>query len=151
MKQCLQIILPEKNDIWNIRRLVDESFVQSNQRPSVLYWRLSDFRCATWNSNLELTLLSRLVVPKKNAEKFGSKIFKWTRSANNDNLTQIQMVFSRNVLFIEVCNNYFWESWLMQIISYLGKQKIIMLSSGKVEWFVIQIVALLKELTTNNQ
>ena len=30
---------------WNIRRLVNESFVTSTQRPSVLYWRLSDFWC----------------------------------------------------------------------------------------------------------
>ena len=36
----------KKNHTWNIRRLVDESFVPANQRPSVLYWRLSDF---SWN------------------------------------------------------------------------------------------------------
>ena len=53
----------EKNDTWNIRRLVDNSFVPSSkwpsvyckltefwsmgqltQLPSLLYWRLSDFR-----------------------------------------------------------------------------------------------------------
>ena len=33
----------EKNNAWNIRRLVDESFVPSTQRPSVLYWWLTDF------------------------------------------------------------------------------------------------------------
>ena len=31
----------EKKNAWNIRRLVDESFVPSTQRASVLYWRLS--------------------------------------------------------------------------------------------------------------
>ena len=30
---------------WNIRCFVDESFVPATQRPSILYWRLSDF-CA---------------------------------------------------------------------------------------------------------
>ena len=35
----------EKNNAWNIRCLVDELFVPSIQRPSVLYWRLSDFKC----------------------------------------------------------------------------------------------------------
>ena len=34
----------KKNNAWNIRRLVDESFVQANQRTSVLYCRLSDFK-----------------------------------------------------------------------------------------------------------
>ena len=33
----------EKISTWNIRRLVDESFVPATQRPSALYWRLSDF------------------------------------------------------------------------------------------------------------
>ena len=34
----------EKNNTWNIRRLVDESFVPVTQRPSELYWRFSDFK-----------------------------------------------------------------------------------------------------------
>ena len=33
----------KKNNTWNIRRLIDESFGPSNQRPSILYLRLSDF------------------------------------------------------------------------------------------------------------
>ena len=33
----------EKKNIWNFRRLVDESFVPSAQRTNVLYCRLSDF------------------------------------------------------------------------------------------------------------
>ena len=28
---------------WNIKRLVDESFIPATQQPSVLYWRLLDF------------------------------------------------------------------------------------------------------------
>ena len=32
----------EKNNTWNIRRLVNETIIPSSQRPSVLYWRLSD-------------------------------------------------------------------------------------------------------------
>ena len=31
------------NDTWNIRFLVDESFVPANQQTSVLYCRLTDF------------------------------------------------------------------------------------------------------------
>ena len=33
----------EKKNTWNVRRLVDESFVPSAQRTSILYCRLSDF------------------------------------------------------------------------------------------------------------
>ena len=33
----------KKNNAWNIRRLVDEAFVPSTQRASILYWRLLDF------------------------------------------------------------------------------------------------------------
>ena len=32
----------KNNNAWNIRRLVDESFVLANQQTSVLYCRLSD-------------------------------------------------------------------------------------------------------------
>ena len=32
----------EKNNTWNIRRLVDESFVPADQQTNVLYCRLSD-------------------------------------------------------------------------------------------------------------
>ena len=34
----------KKNNTWNIRCLVDELFVPSTHQPSVLYWRLSDFK-----------------------------------------------------------------------------------------------------------
>ena len=34
----------EKDDTWNIRCLVDESFVPITQQTSVLYCRLSDFK-----------------------------------------------------------------------------------------------------------
>ena len=42
MPRILQDFM-KRNNTWNIRRLVDESFVQATQRTSVLYWRLSDF------------------------------------------------------------------------------------------------------------
>ena len=48
LKGFLQRILQDfmkKNDTWNIRRLVDESFVPSAQQTSVLYCRLTDFWC----------------------------------------------------------------------------------------------------------
>ena len=34
----------EKKNTWNIRRLVDDSFVPSSKRPSVLYCKLTDFK-----------------------------------------------------------------------------------------------------------
>ena len=34
----------KKNNTWNIKCLVDESFVPATQRSSILYSRLSDFR-----------------------------------------------------------------------------------------------------------
>ena len=33
----------KKNNTWNIRRLVDDSFVPSSNRPGVIYCRLTDF------------------------------------------------------------------------------------------------------------
>ena len=36
----------KNNNTWNIRHLVDESFVPASQQTSVLYWRLTDFYSA---------------------------------------------------------------------------------------------------------
>ena len=33
----------EKKNTWNIKRLVDDSFVPSSKQPSVLYCKLTDF------------------------------------------------------------------------------------------------------------
>ena len=41
----------EKKYTWNVRRLVDESFVPSAQRTSVLYCRLTDFRSFLQHQN----------------------------------------------------------------------------------------------------
>ena len=43
----------EKKNTWNIRRLVNDSFVPSSKRPSVLYCKLTDF---TPQSHLTLTI-----------------------------------------------------------------------------------------------
>ena len=46
LKGFLQRILKEimkKNNTWNIRHLVDDSFVPSSKGPSVLYCKLTDF------------------------------------------------------------------------------------------------------------
>ena len=40
MQRILQKIM-KKNNAWNIRRLVDDSFVPSSKRPSVLYCKLT--------------------------------------------------------------------------------------------------------------
>ena len=42
--ECPNSIRNYEKNAWNIRRLIDESFVPSTQRASVLYYRLSDFR-----------------------------------------------------------------------------------------------------------
>jgi hypothetical protein len=47
LKEFLQRILQQimkENNTWNIRHLVDESFGPSTKQPSVLYWRLTDFK-----------------------------------------------------------------------------------------------------------
>ena len=41
--ECPKSIRNYEKNTWNVRCLVDESFVPSAQRASVLYWRLSDF------------------------------------------------------------------------------------------------------------
>ena len=42
MQRILQEIM-KKNNTWNIRRLVDDSFVPSSKQPNVLYCKLTDF------------------------------------------------------------------------------------------------------------
>ena len=64
----------KKNNTWNIRHLVDESFVPVNQQTSVLYCRLSDFKC--WGlptrSNFGFLLILSLSLFKYH-KIFGSK------------------------------------------------------------------------------
>ena len=59
----------KKNDTWNIRCLVDKSFVPANQQTRVLYFRLSDFsksmRVAPsekMSSNCELPRKGKLLI-----------------------------------------------------------------------------------------
>ena len=59
MKVFLQRILQEvmkKNNTWNIRHLVDNSFVPLSKWPSVLYSRLTDFKSA------KLELYKRILI-----------------------------------------------------------------------------------------
>ena len=44
LKRILQGIARKKNNTWNIRCLVDESFVPASQKTSLSYWRLTDFK-----------------------------------------------------------------------------------------------------------
>jgi hypothetical protein len=56
MKRVLQRILQDflkKDNTWNIRCLVDDSFVPSAQEISVLYSRLTNFRPVIWHFMLE--------------------------------------------------------------------------------------------------
>ena len=47
----------KNNNAWNIRHLVDESFVPLTQRSSILYWRLSDFILAYFAQGLSTKLI----------------------------------------------------------------------------------------------
>ena len=42
-----------KNNTWNIRLLVDDSFVPSSKQPSVLYCRLTDFNSVLFVKDVE--------------------------------------------------------------------------------------------------
>jgi hypothetical protein len=55
----------KKNNTWNIRRLVHDSFVRSTQWPSVLYWRLTDF-CTALESLLPKWVQNRPQLATKN-------------------------------------------------------------------------------------
>ena len=50
----------KKNNALNIRRLVTGSFVQTNQRPSVLNYRLTDFY-TIWSALVALVLKTSAV------------------------------------------------------------------------------------------
>ena len=43
LQRILQEIMKRKKKNWNIRRLVNNSFVPSSKQPSVLYCKLTDF------------------------------------------------------------------------------------------------------------
>jgi hypothetical protein len=47
----------KKNNTWNIRLLVNDSFVPSSNQPSVIYCRLTDFRRVTEN-NYRVSLIN---------------------------------------------------------------------------------------------
>ena len=75
LKGFLQRILQEimkKDNTWNIRRLVNETIVPSTQRPSILYWRLSDF-CFYACQNLEGGNCSR-VPPRSDGPDLGQHL-----------------------------------------------------------------------------
>ena len=44
----------EKNNTWNIRLLVDNSFVPSSKQPSVIYCRLTDFKIYQKYNNIQV-------------------------------------------------------------------------------------------------
>ena len=59
----------KKNNAWNIRRFVNESFVPANQQTSLLYCRLSDFKLQiVHQAAIFLGTLSMVqtVVPRRN-------------------------------------------------------------------------------------
>ena len=66
----------EKKNTWNIRRLVNESFVPLAQPTSVLYCRLSDFKVrASWGDHLiSVEIASTNAIKLANSEPFFSSL-----------------------------------------------------------------------------
>ena len=60
----------KRNNAWNIRPLVDNSFVPVNQLTSVLYCRLSDF--TTTHKKLSTVSFYRQAIHKKFLRRFGN-------------------------------------------------------------------------------
>ena len=59
LKVFLQTFLQEimkRNNTWNIRRLVDNSFVPTSKPPSVFYCRLTDFCCTAFTIKKNILL-----------------------------------------------------------------------------------------------
>ena len=56
LQRILQEIM-KKNNTWNIRRLVDDSFVPSSKQPSVLYCKLTDFRASAYMCVINISLV----------------------------------------------------------------------------------------------
>ena len=55
----------EKNNAWNIRRLVGGSLGQTNHRPSLLFYKLSDLKTSEMercNGNLKDKALSNFII-----------------------------------------------------------------------------------------
>ena len=84
LQRILQEIMKKKNNTWNIRRLVDESFTQ---RPSVLYWRLSDFlskqKIAGWcKSKCEFIMTLAELCRRKKFDERNSLSSHWNTRKN---------------------------------------------------------------------
>ena len=65
LQRILQEILKKNNSTWNIRCLVDNSFVPLSKQPSILYCKLTDFRSAilhTFSPTFDNAQLLRWVV-----------------------------------------------------------------------------------------
>ena len=74
----------KKNDTWNIRRLVEESFVPSTQLISILYCRLTDFKflgrigyndISFYNFCTRRILLEFCISLKVRVNEFGFRLF----------------------------------------------------------------------------
>ena len=84
----------KKNNAWNIRRLLNKSFVPVTQRTSVLYFRLSDFKssifvlqiiCHNDEMSLSLTLLDCLQMYSDGFIQFWHFLRPW-RYVNSQNI-----------------------------------------------------------------
>ena len=72
----------KKNNAWNIRRLVDESFVPASQRTSVLYCRLTDFKSDNRHQELTVLIYTYAVGEKKSIPILDMVRFVYVCTAN---------------------------------------------------------------------
>ena len=89
----------EENNTWNIRHLVDESFVPATQWHSVLYWRLSDLWTGGWGykvvaiSKVSSTCCEPAATTSMKSYNLETKNINYVKSKSNSKSFQI------------------WESW----------------------------------------
>ena len=89
----------KKSNAWNIRHLVDESYVPANQWSSVLYCRLLDFKLGSANEAF-LAVLSQTLV----------YIFQIMQ--NSDIFASLFLKFIKNIPYLQILsflNNSLWN------------------------------------------
>ena len=86
----------EKNHVWNMRCLIDESFVLANKQNSILYCRLSDFKLYVF---LGSSILKRNFCPFAAAATFTVGTFE----------VQHPMIFAQwPSIYVYICNGVLW-------------------------------------------
>ena len=123
LQRVLQKIV-KKNNTWNVRRLVGESFVSKNQQTSILYCRLSDFWslyksvCTLALKKKTTKIISTAGEPTSNREKLHV-----TKSLKMEETTKKNLLNHPNLFIIyhEIVILYFMPQLLTTIIEFCNK------------------------------